>query len=151
MARDKFVVRSTKRQIDAAIARAKQFQSDDRRVIQAEYRPMEDLIILHLDDGVIVSIPRKYLQGLEHAKPAQLSKIQIAGKGTGLRWPLIGVDHYVFGLLGHVFGTRRWMRKIGRLGGLARSKAKATAARRNGQKGGRPSLKVYERSGRSSR
>jgi hypothetical protein len=95
-------------------------------------------VSLDFADGLRVSIPRKLLQGLDRASRSQLSKIEIVGNGTGLRWPLLDVDHYVLGLLEHRFGTKRWMNEMGRRGGLAKSKAKSEAARRNGLKGGRP-------------
>jgi hypothetical protein len=128
--------------MDAALASAKLFEPYDRRAVEARYQAGEDVVSIRLDDGVMISIPRKYLQGLAEATPSQLSRIETVGNGTGLRWPLLDVDHYVLGLLGHVFGTARWMRTIGRLGGLAKSKTKAAAARVNGREGGRPRRKV---------
>jgi hypothetical protein len=136
-------IRVSSKQMDEALARAKRFAPYDRRAVEARYQRGEDVVNIRLDDGVVISIPRKYLQGLAEATPSQLSKIEIVGHGTGLRWPLLDVDHYVLGLLGHVFGTARWMRRIGRLGGLAKSKTKAAAARANGLKGGRPRKKAY--------
>jgi hypothetical protein len=129
-------------QIDSAIARAREFEAQDPRVIRARYESNEDLVSLDFADGLRVSIPRTLLQGLDLATPSQLSKIEIVGNGTGLHWPLLDVDHYVPGLLEHRFGTRRWMNEIGRRGGLAKSKAKSEAARRNGLKGGRPRSRV---------
>ncbi len=131
-------------QIDSAIARARQFEANDPRVIRVQYEAKEDLVSLCFADGVRVSIPRKQLQGLEQANQSQLSKIEIVGHGTGLHWPLLDVDHYVPGLLARRFGTRRWMNEIGRRGGLAKSQAKTEAARRNGLKGGRPRLGVVQ-------
>ena len=129
-------------QIDSAIARARQFEANDPRVVRVKYEAKEDLVSLCFADGLKVSIPRKQLQGLERAKQSQLSKIEIVGNGTGLHWPLVDVDHYVVGLLEHRFGTKRWMYEIGRRGGLVKSEAKSKAARRNGLKGGRPRLSV---------
>jgi hypothetical protein len=129
-------------QIDSAIARARQFEANDPRVIRVQYEAKEDLVSLHFADGLKVSIPRKQLQGLERANQSQLSKIEIVGNGTGLHWPVLDIDHYVLGLLAHRFGTKRWMNEIGRRGGLAKSAAKTKAARRNGLKGGRPRLAV---------
>ncbi len=129
---------TTDEQIDEAVTRAKSFSPSDRRVIRARYEPDDDRIALFLADGVNVSIPRKYLQGLESATRAQVTDIEIVGHGTGLHWPQLDVDHYVSGLLSSVFGTRRWMQELGRLGGTSTSKAKAEAARANGAKGGRP-------------
>ena len=148
MPNSKATVATTGQQIDTALAQARKFAASERRVLRAEYERKPDLLTLHLDDGVRVSIPRLSLQGLGDAKPAQLSKIEILGRGTGLHWPLLDVDHYVPGLLNHVFGTRRWMAELprhdwmaelGRRGGSVTSTAKAAAARANGRKGGRPS------------
>ena len=130
------------RQIDSALAGARQFEANDPRVIRVQYEAKEDLVSLCFADGLKVSIPRKQLQGLERADQSQLSKIEIVGNGTGLNWPLLDIDHYVPGLLEHRLGTRRWMNEIGRRGGLAKSAAKTEAARRNGLKGGRPRLSV---------
>jgi hypothetical protein len=126
--------------IDSALARAKQFDSQDPRVTKAHYETKDDSIRLQFADGMTVSIPRQQLQGLERASRSQVSKIELVGNGTGLRWPLLDVDHYVLGLLAHRFGTARWMNEIGRRGGLVKSAAKSKAARRNGRKGGRPKL-----------
>ena len=131
-------------QIDSAIARARQFEANDPRVVRVRYEAREDLVSLYFADGLKVSIPRKQLQGLERANQSQLSKIEIVGNGTGLHWPFLDVDHYVPGLLEHRFGTKRWMNEIGRRGGLAKSEAKTKAARRNGLKGGRPRFSALQ-------
>ena len=138
MTKSKASVATTIAQIDSALTQARKFAASDRRVVRAEYERKHDLLTLHLDDGVRVSIPRSNLQGLQDAKPTQMSKIEILGRGTGLHWPLLDVDHYVPGLLNHVFGTGRWMAELGRRGGSVTSAAKAAAARANGRKGGRP-------------
>ena len=129
---------TTDAQIDAALERAKWLATNERRALRAEYVAGEDAVRLVLQNGVKVSIPRRHLQGLEHARPAEMAKIELLGHGTGVRWPALDVDHYVLGLLSDVFGTRQWMAHVGRLGGTARSTAKKAAARANGRKGGRP-------------
>jgi Protein of unknown function (DUF2442) len=124
--------------LSATLARARAFADHDLHATKAEYNKKDDLITLHLADGVRVSIPRKKLQGLQDAKPAQLAQIALLGRGTGLHWPELDFDHYVPELLNRVFGTARWMAEIGRIGGSARSSRKKLAARANGKKGGRP-------------
>jgi uncharacterized protein DUF2442 len=146
MAKKAHQIRTSRREIDLAIARAREFETRDARVVQARYEPGEDLVSLDFADGLRISVPRKQLQGLEHASRPQLAKIEIVGNGTGLHWPLLDVDHYVLGLLEHRFGTRRWMNEIGRRGGLVKSAAKTKAARRNGLKGGRPRLRALQSS-----
>lgn len=133
---------TSSRQLDSALTQARRFAPSDRRVLRAEYERKSDLVTLYLDDGVRVSIPRVKLQGLREAEPSKVAVIEIRGHGTGLHWPLLNVDHYVPGLLNHVFGTSRWMADLGRRGGSATSKRKTAAARANGRKGGRPKHQV---------
>ena len=144
MRKEAHKVRASRGQIDSAIARARQFEAHDPRVIKVQYETKEDLVSLSFSDGLKVSIPRNQLQGLERANRTQLSKIEIVGHGTGLHWPALDVDHYVLGLLEHKFGTKRWRNEIGRRGGLVKSAAKTKAARRNGLKGGRPRVAVVQ-------
>jgi hypothetical protein len=143
MTKPKARVAVTDEQIEAARLRARQFQVDDRRAVKATYEKKPDLVTLQLDDGVRISIPRQLLEGLQDASPAQLAKVELLGRGTGIHWPLLDVDHYVPGLLSHIFGTSRWMAELGRRGGSATSASKAAAASRaNGKKGGRPKQRV---------
>ena len=129
-------------QIEAARSRARQFQVDDRRAVKVMYEKKPDLVTLHLDDGVRISFPRRSLEGLQDASAAQLAKVEILGRGTGIHWPLLDVDHCVPGLLNYMFGTSRWMAELGRRGGSATSDNKAAASRANGKKGGRPKRRV---------
>lgn len=127
---------TTDEDIDAAIAAGR--SSVFPAAIQATYAKSKDVVIILFEDGIVVHIPRKLLQGLEHAKPAQLSTIVIEGPGTGIVWPSLDVAHYIPDLITGIFGTRKWMTELGRRGGKATSSAKAAAARANGAKGGRP-------------
>jgi len=142
MNKSKVKVVTTDRQIDTAISRARHFAASERRAVRAEYEKRPDLITLYLDDGIRVAIPRTKLQGLQGASADKVANIEILGRGTGLHWPLLDVDHYVPGLLSRVFGTSRWMAELGRRGGSATTRAKAAAARANGKKGGRPKRRV---------
>ena len=56
-------------------------------------------------------------------------------KCYGLHWEKLDADFTVPGLLAGIFGTKRYMAQ---LAGRSTSAAKATAARVNGAKGGRP-------------
>jgi hypothetical protein len=142
MAKAKARVTVTGAQIDAARARARVFSAGDRRAVRVEYEKKADAVTLHLDDGVKISIPRVLLQGLEKARPAEVATMKILGRGTGIHWPQLDVDHYVPGLLNHIFGTSCWMAELGRRGGSSTSASKAAAARANGKKGGRPKERV---------
>ena len=79
------------------------------------------------------------MQGLEHAKPKQLAKIEISPSGLGLHFPDLDADIYLPGLLEGFLGSRRWMAaQLGKAGGSVTSRAKAAAVRENGKLGGRP-------------
>src|SRR5437660_1077860 len=142
---------TTNTKIDAALGRAQRFAPYDRRVTHATYDSKNDQVRVLLTNGVAVSIPRKYLQGLDQAKSSDLLNIELLGGGTGLHWPRLNVSHYVLGLLNDVFGTKQWMAHLGHVGGTSRSEAKKAAARVNGLKGGRPSKKRAHPAGSASR
>ena len=129
-------------QIEAAIAAAKVREGLRPRAVSAKYRPGKDAFVIALATGVEIVIPRKLLQGLENATPAQAAEVEIWGPGDSLHWESIDVDHYVPSLIEGVFGNRRWMSEIGKIGGSVRSEAKRKAARKNGSKGGRPRVQA---------
>lgn len=97
---------TTDAEIDAAIAAANELP-DLPVAISAEYIRSLDLVLLKIDDGSRLSIPREQLQGLESATPAQLANIQIFG-GTDIAWPDLDVDHYLPHLLEGKYATEKW-------------------------------------------
>jgi hypothetical protein len=103
---------TTDEQIDAAIQQARLFEKYDRRVARAVYADGTDSIVLHLEEGVTHSIPRRLLQGLSQAQPETLRNIELLGYGTGLYWPDLDVAHQVSGLLGGVYGSAAWMDRL---------------------------------------
>jgi hypothetical protein len=127
---------TTDAEIDAAIDVAERHPVNP--AVGAMYVVADDAIAIDFADGVQLRIPRRLVQGLQHATPDQLGRIQIEGPGTGLLWPVLGVAHYIPGFVAGIFGTPQWMAEIGRRGGASRTTAKAAAARANGAKGGRP-------------
>jgi hypothetical protein len=136
-------VTTTNAEIDRALERAQRLRNEPLvRAVEYKPGPGLDLIILKLSDGRRHLIPRELLQGLESATSKQIAHVEIVGGGTGLHWPDLDADLYVPALLRGVYGNRRWMAKIGRNGGLAKSPAKKRAARANGLKGGRPRLEA---------
>jgi hypothetical protein len=96
-------------------------------------------IVIDLSSGLEVAFRAVDAQGLEHAKPSQLSKIEISPSGLGIHFPLLDADLYLPALLEGFLGSRRWMAaQMGRVGGKASTKAKAAASRQNRKLGGRP-------------
>lgn len=109
------------------------------RAVQARYDRRRGRVVVSLNNDVELAFPAKLAEGLSGASPADLADIEISPTGLGLHWPRLDADLYLPGLLNGVFGSSRWMAgMMGRLGGRARSDAKAAAARANGRRGGRP-------------
>jgi hypothetical protein len=78
-------------------------------------------------------------QGLENAKPTDVSVIEISPSGFGLHFPALDADLYLPALPDGLPGSKRWMAsRMGEQGGKARSAAKAAASRENGKRSGRP-------------
>ena len=130
-------VTTTDQEIDQAITRAATLR-DEPRAISIDYRPSLDIFVVMLSDGERLVLQRELLEGLQSATRRQLANVEITPQGTGLHWPDLDADLYVPSLRRNVYGTKRWMSQIGKLGGAAKSSAKREAARLNGRSGGRP-------------
>jgi len=105
---------TTEAEIDAALERAKQFDKEPR-VAAAEYNAQLNVVVLHLDTGRRLVIPREELQGLQDATDVQLAEIEIFA-GLSLAWPQLDVDHYLPHLLEHRYGSDQWMKALERRG-----------------------------------
>jgi hypothetical protein len=92
-----------------------------------------------LATGLEISFAPGDVQGLEKAKPSDLSRIEISPSGFGLHFPAVDADIYLPALLEGFLGSRNWMAaRLGAQGGKAKTAAKVAASRRNGKLGGRP-------------
>jgi hypothetical protein len=101
---------------------------------RAVYHHEDDTVELVLRSGVVVQIPRRLVRELANAPEAVLrDELTAAVGGEAISVNSLDADISVYGLLRDVLGLN-----IQRIGGLARTKAKASAARANGAKGGRP-------------
>jgi hypothetical protein len=121
--------------IDAAIARGKASREVEPRASSVHYDRKHRSIIVKFTNGCLFSFPAHLAQGLDKATDEQLASVEILGKGSGLHWETLDTDLSIPGLVNNVFGTRKYM---ARLGGRSKSPAKSAAARANGLKGGRP-------------
>lgn len=122
-------------ELDAALARGKAAQATEPRASNARFDRRRGKIVVDLTNGCTFAFPPRVAQGLESATDDQLDQVEILGAGYGLHWEALDVDLSIPGLLAGIFGTRAHM---ARQAGRATSPAKASAARRNGAKGGRP-------------
>jgi len=125
----------TDTQIDDVLERGKAARLHEPRAASARYDRQLDRVIVDLTNGCTFGFPPRLAQGLETATEDQLAQVEILGAGYGLHWEALDCDLSIPGLLAGLFGTRAFM---ARHAGQAKSPAKATAARMNGAKGGRP-------------
>jgi hypothetical protein len=127
-------------------SQAKQRMREKREaghVVAARYDRNSGRIVASLHNGVDVAFLPARSEGLAQAAPDDLAEIEISPSGLALHWPRLDADVYLPAVLQGVFGSKRWMaQQLGAVGGSARSSAKAEAARKNGQLGGRPRHKA---------
>lgn len=130
--------RLTNMEIDAAFRRHDRRLATEPLAISVRYIPTRNSVVVEMNNGASLVIPRQLLQGLGDATPSQLRNVCISGRGTSLSWPDLDADFTMMSLLHGVYGGRKWMSELARQAGSATSDAKAKAARINGAKGGRP-------------
>lgn len=113
--------------------------------VSARYDRRMSRVMVTLSNGLELAFPPRLAEGLSNAKPVDLAIIKISPTGLGLHWPKLDADLYLPALLEGIFGSPRWMAgSLGKSGGLARTAAKVSAARKNGLKGGRPRKRPTE-------
>jgi hypothetical protein len=124
---------------EPANQRAKELQEAVPKAVSAHYDRKSGHIVISLSSKLILSFSPRDAQGLENAKPSQLDEIEITPSGFGIHFPKLDADLYVPGLLEGFLGSKKWMAsRLGRVGGLSRSRAKRAASKINGRLGGRP-------------
>jgi hypothetical protein len=129
----------TDAQIEAAEARGRELMEREPRAVAARFDRETGRVELTLANGCAYAFPAHLVQDLQGAAEEDLANVEVDGVGFNLHWPALDVDLYVPALVAGIFGTRAWMtRELARRAGLAKSPAKAEAARRNGARGGRP-------------
>jgi hypothetical protein len=109
------------------------------RAISVRYDRRTRRIVIDLSSKLKVSFSPRDAEGLEHATPADLERMEISPSGFGIHFPKLDADLYVPALLEGFMGSKRWMAaRLGQAGGQSRSRAKRAASRENGKLGGRP-------------
>jgi hypothetical protein len=131
-------------EILAAFERGRVAAATEPRARSASYEPATGRIFIELTNGCLFAFPAEKAQGLRGATAEQLSAVEVLPGGSGLHWEELDADLSVAGLLAGLFGSRAWMRELGRAGGKMQTEAKAQASRENGRKGGRPRREPVE-------
>lgn len=130
------------KEIEAANKRAAARLAKTPTAIRARYDRRIGCLVIDLSTGFSIEFKPHKIQGLEEARPEQLTKIEISPSGFSIHFPDLDADLYLPGLLEGVFGSRRWMAsQLGKIGGRSSSAAKTAASRSNGRLGGRPKKK----------
>jgi Protein of unknown function (DUF2442) len=139
MSKDDFVIDAALQvQLNQARQAGEVLDETEPRAVKAWYEPTSARVFIEIRNGVVMGFPSQFLQGLELATPEQLAEVEVMPSGYGLCWKGLDVDLGVPQLVAGIFGTKTWMKELGRLGGLAKSTAKAKASQENGKRGGRP-------------
>jgi hypothetical protein len=126
------------KEISQAREAAKLADSQEPRAQSVHYDAQEKQIVLKLKNGTTFLFPPNLIQGLMSASDKDIAEVEITPSCEGLHWETLDVDLSIPSLLMGIFGTKLWMAKLGSKGGSVTSESKATAARNNGKKGGRP-------------
>jgi|SRR5215218_9903769 len=129
-------------QLPSALERGRIAAETEPRARSAAYDAATRRIAVELTNGCLFAFPAENAQGLRGATAEQLAAVEVLPGGSGLHWEELDADLSVPGLVAGVFGSKSWMRELGRAGGKVQTEAKARAARENGRKGGRPRRSV---------
>jgi Protein of unknown function (DUF2442) len=139
MGKDDFVIDAAlQAQINLARQAGEVLDETEPRAVNAWYELTSSRVFIEIKNGVVMGFPYQLLEGLELATPEQLAEVEVTPSGYGLHWESLDVDLGVPQLVAGIFGAKTWMKELGRLGGLAKSTAKAKASQENGKRGGRP-------------
>jgi hypothetical protein len=108
------------------------------RAAAAAYLARDEALHVQLTNGASFTVPVRLIPALERASPDDIRAVEVLGRGGGLHWECLDVDLSVPALVSSIFEGPTWLAELGRIGGRRSSAAKVAAARKNGQKGGRP-------------
>ncbi len=106
-----------KDEIEAANERAAERLAKTPTAVAARYDRRIGRLVIDLSTGLSIAFKPHDAQGLEAAKPQQLSKIEISPSGFGIYFPDLDADLYLPGLLeGFLARGGGWLRSWARQG-----------------------------------
>ena len=89
--------------------RGKKVQAAFPRAVAVRYDRRSARLVISFSSGVDVSFPLKLVQGLEAAKPDDLTDAPISPSGLGVHFPKLDADLYIPALLKGFLGSRRFL------------------------------------------
>jgi hypothetical protein len=98
---------TTDEEIDAAIEEAKRYEGEPR-IVEAVFRPEPelDLLMLRLNDGRRLVLPREELPELKNATPEQAADLVVGRHGRHVWWPQLDDGLYLPDFLEHRWGKQ---------------------------------------------
>jgi Protein of unknown function (DUF2442) len=108
------------------------------RAERVSYDARKKRIVVELRRGAVVSLPLERLPWLRGATAKQLAALHVSRYGDAIVSDELDVHIAVGGLMQDLVGLTSAASVLGSAGGKATSPAKASAARANGKRGGRP-------------
>jgi Protein of unknown function (DUF2442) len=103
-------------QINQARQAGEVLDETEPRAVKAWYEMTSARVFIEIKNGIVMGVPYQLLEGLELATPEQLAKVEVTPSGYGLHWEGLDVDLGVPQLVAGIFGTKTWMKELGRLG-----------------------------------
>jgi|ERR1700733_3612876 len=132
------VTTPTAAELEAARRRSEEAARVEPRAERIEYDRRHKRLIINLRRGAVVAIPIVLIEELQGATPRQLAEIRPSRNGGAVVNDELDVHISLKGLLRDLVGLTGAASVMGAEGGKAKSPAKASAARANGKRGGRP-------------
>ena len=111
--------------------------STEPRAKSVHYDKQLDQFSLELLTGEKFNVNRDRFPDLIAASFEQVREVIVTPGGIGLHWKALDVDYSVPKIIASMLGPT-WKQEFARKAGQAVSKHKASVARQNGRKGGRP-------------
>lgn len=99
------------RQIDAAKARSGSVPPP-ARVTSVRFDESQDRVVILIDDGCRLEIPRSNLEGIAGATPEQARDVESFMLGTAINWPQLDYAFPLEGLREGRYGSEQWMKAL---------------------------------------
>jgi hypothetical protein len=131
-------------QIPQARHRSAAARTKGLRATSARYDVASGRVVMETTTGHLFGFPAAGVASLRKASVEELKQVELSPSGSGLHWEGLDVDLDVPALIMSVLGRKDKNRELARSAGSVTTERKAAAARANGAKGGRPSVRRFE-------